>query len=236
MSQLPVIAIVEDNAEIANLVVKALEDAGFRAASFSRARDFERAFESLEPAVSIVDLGLPDKDGLTLVNAIAAKSDCSILIVSGRSAVQDRIVGLELGADDYMTKPFEVAELVARTRALIRRSQPSDVSAGSGKVVRFSGWEVDLDQHLISHQSGLSRRLSSGECQVLQIFLKAPNRLITRQQILDQLDDGTGEFYDRTIDVRISRLRSKFNDQASNSEIIKTIYGAGYIFIGDLEA
>lgn len=223
------ITVLDDSLEIRNLVETALQDAGFETRSFARASAFEQSLPKLSPDVCIMDLGLPDKDGLALINMVSAQTTAAILIISGRSNVQDRIVGLELGADDYLTKPFEVGELVARVRALLRRSKPTTFNDEG--IFQFAGWTVDLNQHLITHKDGTHKGLSSGECQVLRVFLSAPNRLVTREHLLDQLGEPGTDQYDRAIDVRISRLRSKFNDDPHNPQIIKTIYGAGYIFI-----
>lgn len=225
----PLITIVEDSRDIRDLLSSALNDAGYTTKTFARATDFERAIPGLSPDLCIIDLGLPDKDGLALVARLAAETGAAILIISGRAGLQDKIVGLELGADDYITKPFEVAEVTARIKALLRRGRTVAQSAAS-----FGGWTADLDQFLLTHSDGSTQRLSHAEAQVLRIFVAQPNRLVTRDQMLEALGDATVENYDRAIDVRVSRLRSKLRDDPQNPKIIKTIYGAGYIFIADI--
>lgn len=234
MTTKKLIAILDDSREIRELVASTLELEGFETKTFGTGADFERSLRTLEPDVCIIDLGLPDREGLTLVNSVSRTSNAAVLIISGRSNTQDKIAGLELGADDYITKPFEVSEVVARVKALLRRSKQT-AGANFEKVFSFSGWTADLDQHLLVSPQKETVRLSYGEVQVLRIFLNSPNRLVTRDRILEMLDDDQTDNFDRAIDVRVSRLRSKLQDDPTNPKIIKTIYGAGYIFIADLK-
>lgn len=226
------ITILDDSREIRELIATALETEGYQTISYPTGADFERGLRTIEPDVCIIDLGLPDREGLTLVNAVARTSRAAVLIISGRSNTQDKIAGLELGADDYITKPFEVIEVVARVKALLRRSKQTPQRME--ELFKFSGWSADLNQHLLISPAGETLRLSFAEAQVLRIFLNSPNRLITRERILEQLGDDQSDNFDRAIDVRVSRLRSKLQDDPTDPKIIKTIYGAGYIFIADL--
>lgn len=227
----PLITVLDDSPEIRQLVSVALEDAGFRTKCYGRAADFERDIKSINPQVCIVDLGLPDKDGLSLVNKLAMESGAAIIIISGRAMVRDKVAGLELGADDYITKPFETAELVARVRVLLRRNRGNPEKA-TRQTAEFSGWHVDFSQHLLISSSGDVQNLSHAEGQVLQLFLDAPNRLISREFMMERLGGVASENFERAMDVRVSRLRTKLQDDPQNPKIIKTIYGAGYIFIG----
>lgn len=228
----PLVTILDDSREIRDMLSVAMEDAGFETMCFGRATEFEREIRRISPSVCIVDLGLPDKDGLALVNHLAMETDASIIIISGRSMVQEKIVGLELGADDYITKPFEAAEVVARVRAIIRRNTPKD-SAPAASTVQFSGWTAHFDKMALTTPDGTDLNLSFAEAQLLRIFLDAPNRLISRDQMIETLGGGTEGNFERAMDVRVSRLRTKLKDDPQNPKIIKTIYGAGYIFIGD---
>ena len=226
------ITILDDSHEIRDMLSTALTDAGFETMCFGRATEFERKIRQISPTVCIVDLGLPDKDGLALVNHLALDSGASVIIISGRSMVQDKIVGLELGADDYITKPFESAEVVARVRALIRRSTHRDTSTKK-QIVTFSGWTANFDKLELADPSGIKQNLSYAEAQLLRIFLDAPNNLITRDRMIQALGGQSESNFERAMDVRVSRLRTKLKDDPQNPKIIKTIYGAGYIFIGD---
>jgi DNA-binding response OmpR family regulator len=227
----PLVAILDDEPEIRRMLSGALEDAGFRTASFARATEFEAALASMSPDVCLVDLGLPDRDGLTLVHRLALESGASIIIISGRAQVQDRVTGLELGADDYIIKPFEPAEVVARVRARLRSSKPGPQASNTA---RFAGWTAHFDRYVLEDDKGEEVTFSHAEGEVLRLFLDAPKRLISRAQMQESLGGVAGESFDRAMDVRISRLRTKLREDPKNPRLIKTIYGAGYIFLGDV--
>ena len=231
MSQ-PHVAILDDEAEIRRILSEALTEAGFRTSSFARATEFEAALKRTAPDVCLVDLGLPDRDGLALVHRLALESGATIIIISGRAAPRDRVTGLELGADDYIIKPFEPAEVVARIRARLRKARPSPDSTGS--VARFNGWEAQFDRYLLIGEGGVEVPFSHAEGEVLRLFLESPKRLISRTQMQESLGGAAGESFDRAMDVRISRLRAKLGEDPKNPLLIKTIYGAGYIFLGDV--
>ncbi|UWQ14061.1 response regulator transcription factor [Aliiroseovarius sp. M344] len=226
------VAILDDEPEIRRMLSDALEDAGFRTASFARATEFEAALNTMSPDVCLVDLGLPDRDGLTLVHRLALESGASIIIISGRTQVQDRVTGLELGADDYIIKPFEPAEVVARVRARLRSPK---TGLRTSQTARFNGWTAHFDRYMLEDGSGEETAFSHAEGEVLRLFLDAPKRLISRAQMQETLGGVAGESFDRAMDVRISRLRTKLKEDPKNPRLIKTIYGAGYIFLGDVK-
>ena len=217
------------------MIEKALIDNGFDVRTFGRARDFEIAFLDWRPSVAIIDLGLPDKDGLAVLGALSNKQGSAILVISARSSVSDKIVGLDLGADDYLTKPFEMPELIARVRALLRRRTAMLNDQTSEKTYAFAGITVDLNRFVLTTEDGQVMRLSASEVALLSVFLNRPNRLITRDYLREQLDDRSDKIsFDRAIDVRVSRLRAKLSDSIKDPKIIQTIYGAGYILIADV--
>lgn len=225
------VAIVEDTPEILTLLSDALDKAGYAIQGFSNAAAFENREPASEPDLCIVDLGLPDKDGLALVSQLAANSQTSILVISGRSALSDKILGLELGADDYISKPFDISEVVARVNALMRRRAPIE-SPALAAVEHFCGWTADFSSFMLIDEAGQQKRMSSSEADLLKVFLKNAGKLLTREQLQVELDDKSDSTsFDRAVDVRISRLRSKLGDSTRNPKIIKTIYGAGYIFL-----
>ena len=233
MTDAPLIAILEDEPDIRRIMSDTLEAAGFRTMGFSRATEFEAALRRITPDACLVDLGLPDRDGLALVHRLATESGAAIIIVSGRAQVQDRITGLELGADDYIIKPFEPAELVARLRARLRR--PIAARPGQRSQAAFAGWRADFDRYLLTSPDGTETPLSHAEAEVLRMFLDNPRRLISRGQMLETLGGAGGESFDRAMDVRISRLRGKLGEDPKNPQLIKTIYGAGYIFLAEVD-
>lgn len=228
----PMVTILDDEPQIRLMLSDALQDAGFRTASFARATEFEAALPRLNPDICLVDLGLPDKDGLALVHRLALESGAAIIIISGRAQVQDKVTGLELGADDYIIKPFDPTEVVARARALLRRGRSDKSSAKS--VADFAGWTARFDQFTLTAKDGETVTISQAEGEVLRLFLESPNRLISRAQMQETLGGAAGESFDRAMDVRVSRLRTKLREDPKNPKLIKTIYGAGYIFLGNV--
>lgn len=229
---LPLVSILDDEPEIRQILADALEDAGFRTASFARATEFEASLRKSVPDVCLVDLSLPDKDGLTLVHRLALEQGSVVIIISGRAQVQDRVTGLELGADDYIIKPFDPAEVVARVRAHLRKERSTAPSQSN--IAAFNGWVANFDGYFLEDDDGKQTPFSHAEGEVLRLFLDSPKRLISRAQMQETLGGVAGESFDRAMDVRISRLRSKLREDPKNPQLIKTIYGAGYIFLGDV--
>ncbi len=231
MTSTPHVAILDDEPEIRRMLADALEDAGFRTTTFARATEFEAALRRSTPEICLVDLGLPDRDGLALVHRLALESGAVIIIISGRAQVQDRVTGLELGADDYIIKPFDPAEVVARIRARLRKAKGQEKSS---EIAHFNGWSADFRRYVLIDSEGREVAFSHAEGEVLQLFLRAPKRLLSRARMQEALGGGAGESFDRAMDVRISRLRTKLGEDPRNPRLIKTIYGAGYIFLGDV--
>jgi two-component system OmpR family response regulator len=154
-----------------------------------------------------------------------------VIIISGRAQVQDRVTGLELGADDYIIKPFEPAEVVARIRARMRKERTKTTTSDTAS---FEGWTAYFDRYTLVDAHGQETPFSHAEGEVLRLFLESPKRLITRAFMQERLGGGAGESFDRAMDVRISRLRTKLKEDPKDPKLIKTIYGAGYIFLGDV--
>ncbi len=225
------VTILDDEPQIRAMLSDALSEAGYRTAAYARATEFEAALRSATPDLCLVDLGLPDRDGLAVVHRLALESGAAIIIISGRAQVQDRVTGLELGADDYIIKPFDPTEVVARVRARLRQAKPR---GQSGNTANFNGWTAYFDRYVLVAENGEEISFSHAEGEVLRLFLESPKRLISRQQMQESLGGAAGESFDRAMDVRISRLRTKLREDPKNPRLIKTIYGAGYIFLGDV--
>ncbi|MEM9795929.1 MAG: response regulator transcription factor [Pseudomonadota bacterium] len=224
----PRVAVLDDDPAIRDGLGRALEAAGMAVSTFGRADAFEAALRREMPDVCLVDLGLPDRDGLAVVSRLALEGGAAIIIISGRAQLQDRITGLELGADDYVTKPFASEEIIARIRARLRKSAPP-----SRAQARFGDWSVDFDRFTLVGPDG-EQTFSQAEGEVLRLFLDRPRRLISRADMQEALGGTAGESFDRAMDVRISRLRAKLGEDPKNPALIKTIYGAGYIFLGEV--
>ena len=222
------IYVVEDEASIARLIASTLEKFGFRAESFRTAEAFFHGLRHQVPDLVILDLGLPDMDGMVVLQQMRGKHACGLLVVTGRGDTHDRVMGLELGADDYVVKPFEPRELIARVRSILRRypgpvQLPADPSL---RVAEFAGWRFEPGSNTLTSPGGQSETLSTAEAQLLSVLLAHPNHILTREQLLDGRDVSA---LDRSIDLRISRLRRRFEENPQYAKLIKTVYGAGYL-------
>ena len=223
------IYVVEDDDAIAKLVVMALHDFGFATEVFRNGATVLRRLQTERPDLCVIDLGLPDMDGIELLRQIATVSSSGVLILTGRGHTVDRVMGLELGADDYMVKPFEPRELVARVRSILRRraSASGSVPGKQRRHASFLGWSLDCAANILRAADGTEHLLGTAETQVLRAFVERPHQILTREQLIGQRDLSP---LDRSIDVRISRLRRKLESDPQNPKIIKTVYGAGYMF------
>lgn len=227
----PVVLLVEDDAGIRRFVRTALESEGCTAHEATALERGRIELASRRPDLLVLDLGLPDGDGMELMQEIQRRHDCGLLILSGRAWIGDRVMGLELGADDYVTKPFEPRELVARVRSILRRRGQGGDERGP-QLARFgNGWTFQPDTNLLRSASGQEWTLSSGEARLLATFLQRPNRILAREQICGDPDLSP---LDRSIDVRISRLRRKIETDPHNPKMIRTVYGAGYLFASEV--
>jgi DNA-binding response OmpR family regulator len=226
METTKLIAIVEDDPDVAKIIEQVLGDFGFRTVWCRSAGDLLRRLRALAPDLCIIDLGLPDMDGLEAMQRVRAQSACGILILTGRAHVSDRVMGLELGADDYVLKPFEPRELVARVRSIVRRREGSEAPAR--QIAEFGGWRFNLANNRLTSPNGDEHGLSTAESELLKVFVKHPNRILQREKLMGTRDLAPT---DRAIDVRISRLRRKLEPDAESPAFIKTVYGAGYLFL-----
>jgi two-component system OmpR family response regulator len=227
------VLVVEDDGEMRNLIAKFLRQNGYRATG---ARDGREMWETLANAavdLILLDVMLPGQSGLDLTRALRAKTQVPIIMVTARGDETDRVLGLELGADDYIPKPFSRPELLARIRAVLRRAQGNDQRA-SGLVadrLLFAGWALDTRRRELTAPDGVAVDLSGGEYDLLLAFCEHAQRVLSRDQLLDLARNRVSDALDRTVDVMVSRLRRKMEPTEESPTIIKTIRGAGYMFV-----
>ena len=224
--------LLEDEAEVAQVMRRALETQGYAVERFQRRAELARALEKRRPDLCLVDLELPDGDGLSLVSELLRRQGIPAIIVTGRGDLTDRLIGLEIGADDYIVKPFEPRELVARVRAVLRRGGEARCARPGAmrRLALFEGWRADLDACTLLAPDGERVELSAAETALLRSFIEAPGRVLSRALLLDLSSQDDLEPFDRAMDVRVSRLRKKLRDNSGTPTIIRTVYGAGYVF------
>ena len=229
----PHLLVVDDDPEILNLIRRYFTAQGFRVsvAADGAAMRSTLAAESVD--LVLLDLGLPGEDGFELTRYLREHWRGAVIIVTGRGESVDRVVGLELGADDYVTKPFDLRELLARTRSVLRRTEdraPAAARAGTERAFAFAGFRLDPQARELRDHSGAPVALTSGEYDLLKVFLEHPNRVLSRDDLMTWLHGRDAGPYDRAIDVQIGRLRRKLEADAASPQIIKSVRGAGYLF------
>lgn len=223
--------LLEDEAEVARVMRRELEAQGFEVERFARRAELQQALGCRRPDLCLVDLELPDGDGLSLVGEALRAAGIPVIIVTGRGELTDRLIGLEVGADDYIVKPFEPRELAARVRAVLRRGKPrSEGATPVRRCAHFDGWRADLDACTLTAPDGETIQLSAAETVLLRSFIEAAGRVLSRAQLLDLTGGDDLEAFDRAMDVRVSRLRKKLRDTTRAPTMIRTVYGAGYVF------
>ena len=242
------VAVVEDDHEIRQLVVDYLTREGFEVAGYPNGGVFDQGHSVFKPDIIVLDLMMPGEDGLSICRRISP--DLPVLVLSAKGEELDRIVALEVGADDYLSKPFNPRELVARIRAVLRRRDQmppaammsavahSDPIADEDtepdrEVLLFDGWTLDVDGRRLSDASQVEVPLSSGEFALLTEFARRPQRVLSREQLLDWTRGDASDAFDRAIDVQLSRLRKKLSERGSKG-LIKTIRGDGYLFSAEV--
>ncbi len=230
----PRIMVVDDDAEIRELLQAYLEKNGLSVATVADGVEMRRALSQERPDLLILDIMLPGDDGLSLCRELRANAETAelpIIMLTARGEDMDRILGLEMGADDYLPKPFNPRELLARIKVVLRRAQRGHTASRVGEVERlhFAGWTLDLTGRHLIDRNGVVVPLSGGEYRLLRIFLEHPNRVLSRDQILDLLHGREWMPFDRSIDVQISRLRKRLHDDGKRPDIIRTVRGEGYV-------
>jgi len=239
METAPHILVVDDDREIRDLLARFLRKHGFRVDSAADGRKMWRQLDNGRFDLVVLDLMLPGEDGLSLCRRLRAQAGPAtpVIMLTAIGEEMDRIIGLEMGADDYLAKPFNPRELLARIRAVLRRSgtAPAPSQATGPDDLFFAGWHLALDQRELRAPDGYLVDLTGGEFELLCALASRPNRLLSRQQLLDQTKGRDTVAFDRAIDVQISRLRGKIEADPKNPTMIKTVRGAGYFFAVTVE-
>ncbi len=232
----PEILIVEDDPSLRVLLSRTLRENGFRTTVASAAPEMWRAMKVTNFDLVLLDVMLPGSNGLDLCRSIRQQSPVPIIMISARTDEVDRVLGLELGADDYVPKPFGAKELLARVRAILRRTNQSAAERTAPReTVRFVGWTVDLRRRQLMSAAGVEVELSGAEYDLLNSFLDNPQRIIGRERLMELSRSRLTDASDRSIDVLVSRLRRKLSDKSPTNALIRTVRGAGYMFTADVE-
>jgi two-component system, OmpR family, response regulator len=232
------IAVLDDESDITQLLAGYLTAQGFRVTQRHSGAALMATMASDAPALVLLDLGLPGEDGFAIARQLRERFHCGLVIVSGRGDAVDKIVGLEVGADDYVTKPFDLRELVARIKAVLRRIAPSAPAASLaptaaewGACFQFAGWTFDMAARRLVDPQGQEVVLTTGEFDLLGVLLQHPGRVLSRDFLLERTRGREAGPFDRTIDVQIGRLRKKIEADPERPELIKSVRGAGYVLV-----
>jgi len=239
MEPQPHILVVDDDREIRDLLSRFLEKQGLRVTAARDAREARRLWPLGRYHLVVLDLMMPGEPGLDFARWLRGQSDVPIVMLTAMGEETDRIVGLELGADDYVAKPFNPRELLARIRAVLRRTG-ADAGNGAAKepparAVRFSGWTLEPARRRLLNPEGAEVPLTGGEYELLVILVERANRVLTRDMLMDLLHNRQPGPFDRSIDVAVSRLRRKLEDDGRNPQLIKTVRGGGYVLAATVE-
>lgn len=240
MSQTPHIAVVDDEASTRDMVGEYLGTHGFQVTLCDGGAALRELLTKTAPDLIVLDLNMPEEDGLSIVRDLKQRSAIPVIMLTATASAIDRVVGLELGADDYLAKPCELRELVARIRSVLRRSQGAAAHPAAGtndskqaRSVRFGTKWLDLDAHILRDEQGNEHPLTTSEFTLLKAFADNPKRVLSRERLLDLANARDPEAFDRAIDVRITRIRRKIEPDPDRPSIIRTVRGAGYVFSPD---
>ena len=237
METMPHILVVDDDREIRDLLARFLERNRYRVTAVRDARDARRAWPNAHFQLVVLDLMLPGESGLDLARWLRSQSDVPIVMLTAMGEETDRIIGLELGADDYLPKPFNPRELLARIRAVLRRVGDSAERRAepAARTITFAGWTLEPARRRLLNPEGVEVALTGGEYDLLQALVERPNRVLTRDMLLDLLRGRQAGPFDRAIDVAVSRLRRKLEDDGRHAQLIKTVRGGGYVLAADVQ-
>ena len=224
------VLIVDDDVQIRQLLQEYLAGFGMSVTGVADSGAMAGVMEKNSFDLVILDLMLPGEDGLSICRSLRSRSDIPIMMLTARGEAMDRVVGLEMGADDYIVKPFEPRELVARIQSILRRSRAGRENIKGKKDAAFLGWRLDLILRQLVSPEQVVIPLSNAEFRLLAVFVEHPNRVLTREFLLDEARGRDMELFDRSVDILISRVRQKLNDDPRMPSLIKTVRGEGYLF------
>jgi two-component system phosphate regulon response regulator OmpR len=228
------VLVVDDDASIREMLSEYLSSEGYRVVLAEDGAAMRREIERAAPDLVLLDLKLPREDGLSLARFLRERYDVGIIMVTGAGGVVDRIVGLEVGADDYVAKPFEPRELLARIKSVLRRMQSRPAGNGDegpGRFVGFGPCRLDLASHQLFDGDGVNIPITSMEFDLLKVFAENPGKALSRDRILTLTKNREWDPYDRSIDIRVARLRRKVEVDPDNPQVIRTVRGVGYMFV-----
>lgn len=232
------VLVVDDDPQIGDLLSQFLGSQGFRVTAVEDGKEMRKAIAGNDISVVVLDLMLPGEDGLSLLQWLRATTNLPVIMLTAMDAEADRVVGLELGADDYLTKPFSTRELLARIRAVLRRTMAPAFPGGTGErsqTLEFNGWVLNVTHRTLHSADDVQVDLTSGEFDLLLAFLHHPQQVLTRDQLLELARGRVSGPLDRTIDVQVGRLRQKLETDPKNPELLKTIRGGGYMLTCDVK-
>ena len=237
MTELPHILVVDDHREIRDAVTRYLQKNGMRATAARDAADMDEKLATGHFDLVVLDVMMPGEDGLSVCRRLSSGKGIPILMLTALGEETDRIVGLEIGADDYLAKPFNPRELLARIKAILRRAERAEPHAGklSGRRVSFAHWVLDTDRRVLVDEAGKETELTTAEFKLLTVLLERARFVLSRDQLLDLTSGRSATLFDRTIDNQISRLRRKVERDPSRPRIITTVRGGGYCLAADVE-
>ena len=233
MTAAPHILIVDDHREIRDLIARALAREGFRVSTAADGKAMRKVLADARIDLILLDLMLPGESGLTLCRELRAQSGVPIIMVTAKGEEVDRVIGLELGADDYLPKPFGTRELVARINAVLRRTRMDPAAAAPQRAAKryaFDRWVLNAEARELIRDDGVTIALSTGEFDLLLAMVERPQRVLTREMLLDLARGRAATAFDRSIDTQISRLRKKLEADPADAKIIQTVWGGGYMF------
>jgi two-component system, OmpR family, response regulator len=234
------IAVLDDEVDITQLLANYLGGQGFRVSQVHQGRALDALMAADPPSLVLLDLGLPGEDGFAIARRLREHHQCGLIIITGRGDAVDKVVGLEIGADDYVTKPFDLRELLARIKSVLRRvaapalvasapAAPAAVVPAPPERLRFLDWELDLAARRLANRAGVEVVLTGGEFDLLSVFVRHPGRVLSRDFLLESTRGREAAPFDRTIDVQVGRLRKKLEADPESPQLIKSVRSAGYM-------